>query len=177
MISFNKTKRVFSWVLIVMIGIIFLFIAIIGSVFFVTIPFHTMSLWRMEQAVSFSIPHPTETSVVESFSFLGSRYIDDSECTYATGEIRSTYLSKQELLARYKNITINLFGFARHIPVFVVIVDEHTSLPLGEPAGDWIYDFVQRVDTSTTDTTYYLVYLYETGRSDLGDHRRLELKY
>ena len=60
------------------------------------------------------------------------------------------------------------------MPVFVVIADEHTSLPLGEPAGDWIYDFVERIDTNVTDTIYYLVYLYEIGRSDLGDYRCLE---
>ncbi len=171
---FNQIKRLFLWVPVVTLGIVFLFTAIIGSVFFVTIPFHTVSLWRMERAVSLSVPHPAETSVVERFSFLGSRYIDDSECTYATGEIRSTHLSKQELLTQYENTTISLFGFARHMPVFVVIADEHTSLPLGEPAGDWIYDFVERIDTNVTDTIYYLVYLYEIGRSDLGDYRCLE---
>lgn len=174
MIFLKQVKRLFLSVLAIIIGITFLFAVIIGSVFFATIPFHTISLWRMEYAVSVSVLHPIETSAVERFSFLGSRYIDDAECTYAAGEIRSTGLSKQKLLEQYENATVNLFGFARHMPVSVVIVDEDALLPIGEPAGDWIYDFVQRVDTRSTDTTYYLVYLYETSRPDFGDYRCLE---
>jgi len=174
MTYFNKAKHLFLWALAIVLGIIVLFAAIIGGVFFATFPFHTVSLWRIEHAVSVSIPHPAETNAVERFSFLGSRYIDDAECTYAAGEIRSTSLTKQKLLEQYENVTVNLFGFARHMPVNVVIVDKDASLPIGEPAGDWIYDFVQRVYTRSTDTTYYLVYLYETGRSNVGDYRCLE---
>ena len=174
MTLFEQIKKVFNSTAKIIFSVTLSIVIIIGSAFFLTAPLHTLSLWRMERAVASSIQHPAETSLVERFSFLGSRYIDDAECTYAVGEIRSTNLSIQELLSRYENNTVSIFGFTRRMPVYVLIIDEETLTPIGEPTRDWIDDFVERFNTNEADIIYYLVYLYEPGRSDIGDYRCLE---
>lgn len=169
----NQT-RVFVRIVLAMLGVSLLFAGLILGLFYATIPIHNISIWRMERSVASSITHPLDSRVLERHSFFGSRYTDTSECTYVVGEFRSTLLSREELLAEYRNIMLNLFGFAYKIPVRIIIADNNISLPLDEPADDWIYDFVQRVDTSQSDITYYLVYLYEPGRLWWGDYRCFE---
>lgn len=170
----SHQTRIFVRIVLAMLGVSLLFTVLILGLFYVTIPIHNISIWRMERAVASSIAHPLNSQIVERHSFLGSRYTDTSECTYVAGEFRSTSFSREALRAMYENTTVDLLGFVRRMPVRVVIVDNDTSLSLDEPAGDWIYDFVQRVDTSQSDITYYLVYLYEPGRLWWGDYRCFE---
>jgi hypothetical protein len=95
--------------------------------------------------------HPANSQFVEKHKFFGSRYTDISECTFAVGEIRSTSLSRDEVLHAY------------NMPMHIVIIEESTSMPLDNPADAWIAQFLN-AEKSKTDTTYYLIYLYEKGR-------------
>jgi hypothetical protein len=144
------------------------------GLFYATVPLHNLSLWRMERVLALSITHPLNSSVVERHSFLGTRYTNTSECTYVAGEFRSTSLSREELLSVYKDITVDIFGFTRAMPVHVVIAKLDAPLSLDEPATNWVVNFAQNIGTHTADTTYYLVYLYEKGRFPWGDYRCIE---
>lgn len=167
---FDKIIRPFIWVL----GIMLLGSTLFGALFYVLMPFNTLSLWRMERVLASSVIHPADSHTMERRSFLGSRYINSSECTFVAGEFRSTSLLREEVIAAYEGVTVDIFGFARQMSVNVIIADDDARLPLDEPADDWLYDFAKRVDTRADNTTYYLVYLYEKGRSPWGDDRCFE---
>ena len=125
----------------------------------------------METALTFWIPHPQDSHIIDRKKFFGSRYTDTSECTYSIGEFRSSSLSRDEVLLTYKESTENLFRLAHYLPMHVVIIEKDTSLPLDNPADAWITDFIQNVGKSTSNTTYYLVYIYEEGKPWWGDIR------
>lgn len=171
MTQLNRTTRLFVRVFGVVSGIVFLGVTLFVALFYAAMPLNTLSLWRMERALVSSVRHPADSHTIESRSFLGSRYINSFECTFVAGEFRSTSLSRKELMAAYDGDTVRIFGFARRMPVNVVIADNNARLPLDEPANDWLNDFTERIDTSAGNTTYYLVYLYEKDRSPWGDNR------
>lgn len=170
----SNNMRIVAWIALSVLGTALLCTMLILGLFYAMVPLHNLSLWRMERALVSSVVHPTDSSAVEQHSFFGSRYTDVSECTYVVGEFRSTSLPQETLLAEYEKTTINLFGFAHKIPVHVTIVDSNTSLPLDEPANDWLIDFMQNVDMRPIDATYYLIYLYEKGHPPWGDYRCFE---
>lgn len=174
MIQLSGTTRLSVWILGALLGIILLGVALFSALFYVAMPLNTLSLWRMERALVSSVAHPADSHIMERRSFLGSRYINSSECTFVAGEFRSTSLSRGEIIAAYDGVTVHIFGFARRMRVNVIIADDDARLPLDEPADDWLYDFTERVDTRVDNTTYYLVYLYEEGRSPWGDDRCFE---
>jgi len=168
------STSVFKKVIVEILCAILLLITIILSLFYGAVPMHNLSLWRMQHALTSSIPHPSETVSIEQRLFIGTRYINESECTYSVGEFRSTSLPREVLLEKYKNLSVDLFGFAYNMSVHVIVMDNDASLPLDEPADEWLHDFLSRIDSSSSDITYYLVYLYEKGRSSLGDYRCYE---
>lgn len=170
MIFHNSFQRV----VVEIVCAIFLFLITILGPFYATVPIHNLSLWRMERALKSSISHPIDTKIIEQRSFLGTRYTDISECTYAVGEFRSTSLPQEVLLEKYKNLTVDIVDFSYNMPVNVIIVDNEASLSLDNPADDWLHDFPESVDLSSSNITYYLIYLYEEGRSSLGDYRCYE---
>jgi len=129
--------------------------------FYATMPFHDLYYSHMDQALQ-SITHPHDSKKLEQYAFFGSRYTDISECTYAVGQIRSTPLSPEEITQAYKNASAGSFGSVR-----IEIIRKGTSLPLDNPADAWIAEFLSK----KSDDTYYLVYLYEPGKSWLGDMR------
>jgi len=170
MIFYSSFKKM----IVEIVCAIFLFLITILGPFYVTVPMHNLSLWRMERALASSISHPIDAKIIEQHSFLGTRYTNTSECTYAVGEFRLTSLPREVLLEKYKNLTVDIGGFSYNMPVNVVIVDNEASLPLDNPADAWLHDFLENLDLSSSNITYYLIYLYEEGRSSLGDYRCYE---
>lgn len=173
-ITRSNKAHVFIRIALIVLGVPLLGVALILGLFYATVPLHNLSLWRMERVLALSITHPPNSSVVERHSFLGTRYTNTSECTYVAGEFRSTSLSREELLSMYKDVTVNIFGFTRAMPVHVVIAELDAPLSLDEPATNWVVNFAQSIDIHTTSTIYYLIYLYEKGRFPWGDYRCIE---
>lgn len=167
-------KRILKNILIVLsipTGIFALTVIIVAASCYSMIPWHNLTLWRMNTALHYSVSHPTDSKLMEPYSFLGTRYTNTSECTYTVGEIRSTSFSVDQVLGQYENKTVHLLGFGQPSPVRIAILDDDPGLPLTEPSEEWAYDFIERIGVSSPGKTYYLVYLYEPGRSWFGDSR------
>lgn len=165
--------RISLWICFILVGIFLSFILLIIGLFYIMIPWHDFTLWRLERILFSQIQHPPNSHLIERKTFLGSRYTDTEECTYAIGEFRTTPLSRDALLDAYTDNT-NIFSFAGNLPIHVVVIENNTSLPLDNPADAWITNFKQNVSQSTPDITYYLVYLYEPGKPWWGDIRCYE---
>lgn len=153
--------RIAMWAFITLVGITTTFVLVVVGLFYAAMPLSNLTLWRMEQTLA-SITHPTNSHTLERKTFLGSRYTDQSECTYAVGEFRSTSLSPYEILHTYERSSI---------PTGIIIIDKNTSLPLDNPADNWITDFRKTVGQNKSDVTYYLIYLYKKGKPWWGDIR------
>jgi hypothetical protein len=167
----RSVKWVFVLPFFLLVGIPTLLVLIVFLLFHATIPIHDFVLWRMDNTFAGSVMHPVDSEVIERVSFFGTRYTDIEECTYALGELRSTYLSPSEVQKAYKDSSIKPFRFIYNVPVSVAIVDKETSLPLDNPADRWLHDFLERYGSSTTETTRYLVYIFESSGQWLGDWR------
>lgn len=161
----KKLLDITKWVAGIFIVIFMTFAFLIFWVFYATMPFHDLYLSRMDRALQ-SIEYPRGSEKSEQYVFLGSRYTDISECTYAVGQIYSAPLSREEIVRTYRNASAGSFG-----PVHVEIIGKETSLSLDNPADAWIAEFLSRGTPDIPGTSYYLVYLYQPGQSWLGDMR------
>jgi hypothetical protein len=152
-------------------GIFLIISFVIIGLFYAMMPFHDFTRWQLEKSMTFLISHPSSSHLISRKTFFGPRYTDTAECTYAVGEIRSTSLSHREVLHAYGKSSANLFSFAHYFPMHVIIIEKNTSLALDNPADKWITEFMQHDSTETSDTIYYLVYLYKKGMPWWGDIR------
>lgn len=157
-----------------MAGAFLAFALLIIGLFYIMIPWHDLTLWRMERALASSSVHPLNSHVLAQRTFLGSRYTDTEECTYVVGQFRSTSLSPNDVLQAYKGASANLFNLTDNPLIYTIIIKEDTSLPLDNPADEWIVEFQEGGGPSTPSLTYYLVYLYEKGKPWWGDIRCYE---
>ncbi len=170
-ITVRHVVRISVWTCAALIGLAASFALLIVGLFYVAMPWHDLTLWRAERTLASFIAHPSNSHAIERKTFFGSRYTDISECTYVVGEFRSSSLSRDEILRAYKGRSTGFFSFAPNIPVHMVIIEKDTSLPLDNPADGWITNFQQNINKNKSDTTYYLVYLYEKGKPWWGDIR------
>lgn len=143
---------------------------VITTFFFWKIPLNNAALWRMGRAVS-AHAQRFDSDLIAKRSYIGSRYIDAAECTFAAGEIRRTLHSKEEVEAAYAHT-----GYAKkslwYVSVQGLVIDEHTIFPEGEPPLQWVDEFRSRA--LSEQGTYYLLYAYEPGHVAFGDWRCLE---
>lgn len=165
-------RRIAIWGCVIVGGTVLAVALFMYGLFFITQPWHDLTLWHMEQAIA-STAHP-ESRVMEERMIIGSQYADSWDCSYFVGQLRKTTLSPSDVLRAYQGRTIPLFTFAHSLEVQVALVDGETSLPLGHPADTWEFDTHGRFDSERQEETHYIVFLFETNKQGLGDVRCYE---
>ncbi len=139
--------------------IVILITLLIGSFFAMAygVPIHDLRLWILEQRFTHTnINHPSESVFLARRSFLGGPSEHGSaECVYATGEIRSTILSKDDVLNAYKGKKIGRF------PLKVYFTDE-SELPYEVPFGEW-QNGLDNIGTSSVYIVYASVITFFLG--------------
>ena len=121
------------------------------------VPIHDLRNWMLEQRFTHAnIQHPPNSIFLARRSFLGGPSEHGSaQCVYATGEVRRTTLSKNEIIDAYKNKKIGRF------PLKVYFTDE-SELPYEVPFSEW-QGGLENVGTSSVYIVYASVITFFLG--------------
>lgn len=152
------------------LGAIFAVIVFLLALLFGALPWHNLTLFRMERAFASAVFHPHESTRIGRHSYVGTIYESgDRGCHFYVGEVRETTLPHDIIAKIYKPLGVSLFGYAQHLPVHVVFMEDLPSLLIDKPVEEWMAEYLDKQDT--TAPTAYIVYVEQHTPSSFGDYR------
>lgn len=141
------------------LGAVLAVIVFLLALLFGALPWHNLTLFRMERAFASAVFHPHESTRIGRHSYVGTIYESgDRGCHFYVGEVRETTLSHDIIAKIYKPL-----------PVHVVFMEDVPSLLIDKPVEEWIAEYLDKQDA--TAPTAYIVYVEQHTSSSLGDYR------
>lgn len=152
------------------LGTVFVVIVFLLVLLFGALPWHNLTLFRIERAFASAVSHPHESTRIGQYSYVGTIYESgDSGCHFYVGEIRETTLPHDSIAKIYKPLGVSLFGYAQHLPAHVIFLENLPSLLTDKPIEAWMAEYLDK--HSATAPAAYLVYVAQHTYSSLGDYR------
>lgn len=152
------------------LGVVFGAIAFLLTLLFGALPWHNLTLFRMERAFASTVFHPHESTRIGRYSYVGTIYESgDSGCHFYVGEMRETTLPHDSIVKIYKQLGVSLFGYTQRLPTHVVFMEDLPSLLIDKPVEEWMAEYLDK--QGATAPTAYIVYIVQHTHSSLGDYR------
>lgn len=152
-------------------GIIFVcFIVLVVADSIWKIPIHQLNLWKL--AGNFQeIKHPSDSKLLSKVKGFGNLFRDASNgCDYLVGEFRVGRNSRDEIVRRYQELSINSFDRKERVLIEVHFLDDEKFFE-DSLWFDWREKIRTSFNSKTAQGNLYTVFARQTGYSPYGDIR------